>query len=148
MLRLTLCLTLVLSLAACGTRLNPFNWFGNDRSERITVTEQEETPSDPRPLVDQVLSLSVEPVPQGAIVRATGLPPTQGYWQADLVEAERGDNGILYEFRLIAPLEPAAVGTQRSREVIVATELSNFELQSIRTITVTGAQNRRTVSRR
>ena len=36
----TLALALCLSLAACGeSRLNPFNWFGGEREERITVEE-------------------------------------------------------------------------------------------------------------
>jgi len=149
MLRLTLCLAVILSLSACGTSLNPFNWFGNDRAETVTVVDTSED-ADIRPLVAEVLSLSVDPVPQGAIIRATGLPPTQGFWGVDLVESERTERSITYEFRVVppAPAPGAAVSTQRSRELIVATELSTFELSGIRTITVVGAQNRRSVNRR
>jgi len=147
MLRLTLCLTLILSVAACGTRLNPFNWFGGDREERIAVVDTTE-PADPRPLMTEILSLSVESTAQGAIVRVTGLPPSQGYWGADLVETDRTGNAIVYEFRAVPPLDAAAQGTPASREVVVGTQLSNFDLAGIRTITVIGAQNRRTVSRR
>jgi len=147
MLRLTLCLTVILSLAACGTRLNPFNWFGNDREERVTVVETDDD-GDIRPLVTEVLSMSVDAVPQGAIIRATGLPPTQGYWGADLVEVERTDREVIYEFRVVPPLEQRPASTQQSREVIVGTQLSTFELAGIRTITVVGAQNRRSVTRR
>ncbi len=147
MMRLTLLLTLTLSLAACGTFLNPFNWFGNDREERITITETEEV-ADPRPLVAEVLSVSAEAVPQGAIIRATGLPAVQGFWEPDLVLVERTDRSLTYEFRVIPPLGPTRVSTPQSREVVTAVELSNFELAGIRSITVIGAQNRRTTSRR
>lgn len=39
MLRVILALALMTSLAACGTRLNPFNWFGEGREERVRVSE-------------------------------------------------------------------------------------------------------------
>ncbi len=148
MLRVILSLALVTSLAACGnSRLNPFNWFGGDRETRVEAAEAP-TPDDLRGLVTEVIDLSVEPTPQGAIVRATGLPPMQGYWEAELVEVERTETSVTYEFRVFPPPQPTRVSTPQSREVITGTELSNFELRGIRTVTVIGAQNRRTVSRR
>lgn len=150
MLRVILALAVVTSLAACGSRLNPFNWFGGDRETRVAAVEAD-TPvrdADERQLVAEVIALSVEPVPQGAIVRATGLPPTQGYWEADLVEVERSEGSIVYEFRVFPPPAATRVSTQRSREVVTGASLSNFDLQGIRTITVIAAQNRRSVSRR
>ena len=149
MLRVILVLSLMTSLAACGSRLNPFNWFGGDREERISVTETVAGAEvDPRGLVAEVIALSVDPVPQGAIVRAMGRPPSQGYWEADLVEVERTATSIVFEFRVFPPPTPTRAGTPQSREVITGTQLSNFDLAGIRTITVIGAQNRRTVSRR
>ncbi|MBF9060191.1 hypothetical protein HKCCSP123_13480 [Rhodobacterales bacterium HKCCSP123] len=148
MLRVFLSLALVTSLAACGnSRLNPFNWFGGDRETRVEAVEGA-TPDDLRGLVSEVVDLSVEPTSQGAIVRATGLPPMQGYWEADLVEVERTETSIVYEFRVFPPVQATRVSTPQSREVITGTQLSNFELRGIRTVTVIGAQNRRTVSRR
>lgn len=148
MLRALLALALVTGLAACGnSRLNPFNWFGADRETRVEVTE-EATPDDLRGLVAEVVDLAVEPVAQGAIIRATGLPPTQGFWEAELVEVERSDTAIVYEFRVFPPVTPSRVSTQQSREIITGTQLSNFELRGVRTITVIGAQNRRSVTRR
>jgi len=147
MLRVILALAVMTSLAACGSRLNPFNWFGGDRETRVEAAEPE-TQGDLRGLVAEVVDLAVAPVPQGAIVRAMGRPPTQGVWEADLVEGERTDNTIVYEFRIFPPLEAARVSTPQSREVVTGTELSNFDLRGIRTITVVGAQNRRSVSRR
>jgi hypothetical protein len=149
MLRVTLALALILSLAACGSRLNPFNWFGADREERIVAREVvAAAPGDQRQLVAEVVDLAVDPTPQGAIVRAMGRPPVQGFWEAELVEVERSDSAIVYEFRVFPPLRQTREGTPQSREVIVAANLSNFDLAGIRTVTVIGAQNRRTVSRR
>lgn len=149
MLRATLALALILSLAACGSRLNPFNWFGGDREERIAARQVVETePGDQRQLVAEVVDLAVDPTPQGAIVRAMGRPPVQGFWEAELVEVERTDGAIVYEFRVFPPITQTREGTPQSREVIVAANLNNFDLAGIRSITVVGAQNRRTVNRR
>jgi len=149
MLRVILALALMTSLAACGSRLNPFNWFGGEREQRITVTETEAgTPADPRPLVAEVVDLAVEPTTQGAIVRAMGRPQTQGYWEAELIEVERSEGSLVYEFRVFPPLTQTREGTPQSREVVVGANLSTFDLAGVRTITVIGAQNRRTVSRR
>ena len=148
MLRAILALALITSLTACGTRLNPFNWFGGDREERIAVIETEADPQDLRGLVDEVVELSVDPTAQGAIIRAMGRPAVQGYWQAELVEVSRDAGTITYEFRVFPPLTAAPSGTPQSREVLVGAQLSNFDLAGIRTITVIGAQNRRSVNRR
>lgn len=149
MLRVILVLALMTSLAACGSRLNPFNWFGGDREQRIAVAEVETgTPADPRQLVTEVVDLAVEPTTQGAIVRAMGRPPVQGFWEAELVEVERSEGAIVYDFRVFPPLTETRQGTPQSREVVVGANLTNFDLAGIRTITVIGAQNRRTVSRR
>ncbi|WP_284264190.1 hypothetical protein [Roseicyclus amphidinii] len=148
MLRVILSLALVTSLAACGaSRLNPLNWFGGDRETRVETVEAAE-PADLRGLVAEVTALSVEATSQGAIIRATGLPPTQGFWEAELVEVARGEGSITYEFRVFPPVTPARVSTAQSREVITGTQLSNRELAEIRRVTVIAAQNSRTVSRR
>jgi hypothetical protein len=148
MLRLVIVLVVMSSLAACGTRLNPFNWFGGDREERVTVVEDPAVLEDGRRLVAEIVSLDVDPNPQGAIVRAMGRPPTQGYWEADLVEVERTDTALVYEFRVRPPLSATPAGTAPSREIITGLHVSNARLAGIRSITVIGAQNRRTVSRR
>jgi hypothetical protein len=147
MLRVILALTLMTSLAACGTRLNPFNWFGNDREERVSAQEQVDTAADPRALVAEVVDLAIAPTPQGAILRAMGRPPAQGYWDADLVEVERTATTLVYEFRVFPPLTATAPGTPQSRELVTGVQLSSFDLAGIRTITVIAAQNRRSVSR-
>ena len=77
-----------------------------------------------------------------------GVPPTQGFWDAELVQADVDDPSLLaYEFRLIPPLDPSPQGTQRSREILVGTVVSNEELQGIRQVIVVGQRNQRAVSR-
>ncbi|WP_101341260.1 hypothetical protein [Cereibacter azotoformans] len=136
-------LALVLALGACGSRLNPLNWFGG--SEAAPATLAPAAPSGPaqdaRPLMAQVISLDVEPNRGGAVIRAVGLPPTQGYWDAELVARPVQDGVITYEFRALPPPGPAAVSTQASREVTVGAFLSAYQLRSINQITVVAAGN-------
>ena len=90
----------------------------------------------------QVTLLKVEPYPGGAIVRATGLPPTQGYWSAELVAQPLDDQGrLVFEFRVFPPPEPVAAGTPYSRQITVAAALGTIALQGVSTIVVQGASN-------
>ncbi len=148
MLRVTLTLTLCLSLAACGeSRLNPFNWFGGEREERITVTEVER-PADPRPLVAEVTGLAIEPTTSGAILTATALTEAAGHWRPGLVLLSREDGAVTYEFRAAPPQDGASQGTGRSREIVAAVALGQDELRGLRSITVIARTNRRSVERR
>ena len=142
--------TLCVALAGCGgfrqSKLNPFNWFGKSEAREVIVLPEKQ--NDPRPLVDDVLSMTVEPIPGGAIVRARGLTPTQGWWNAELVPLPVDDNGVLvYEFRLIPPPGDTDVNTPRSREVDVAIYVSDYKLDAIREIVVQGANNARSARR-
>lgn len=145
-----LLVTLCLALASCGglrdSRLNPLNWFGKSQAREVIVLP--EKGADARPLVEDVVSMTVEPMPGGAIVRARGLTPTQGWWKAELVPLPLDENGVLvYEFRLIPPLEKTDVNTPRSREVDVAIFISDFKLDAVREIVVQGANNARSARR-
>ncbi len=150
-LPLTAALVALTVLSACGglrdSRLNPFNWFG--RSEPAEqVQTQAAKPADPRALVDQVLTMAVESYPGGAIVRATGLPPTQGYWEAELVARPLDENGVLVlDFHVFPPKAAAGVVNQQSREITVAYNLSDIKLQGISEIVVQGAGNARSSRR-
>ena len=137
-------------LTACGrvrdSRLNPFNWFGRceagaQEPAALPVAE------DYRLLVQQVTVMQVERVPEGAIVRATGLPPTQGWWDGDLVETSFEDGVLTYEFRLTPPLTPKPAVTPKSREVTVASFLSNIRLAEVAQIVVQGEMNARSSRR-
>lgn len=135
---------LLIGLTGCGrvseSRLNPFNWFGSSETEAVVV---EELPSDPRPLVSQVTSLVIEPTPTGAIVRATGLPPTQGWYAAALVPETDGPVGgeMVYVFRAVPPVGQRAVSTVQSRELTVGRTLSAQDLAATRIVRVIGARN-------
>jgi hypothetical protein len=150
MTRLTATLLITLILAGCGgfrdSKLNPFNWFG--RSEEAEKVALPVVPDDPRGLVATVLTLNVEETAGGAIIRATGLPPTQGYWDAELVAQPVDENGrLVLEFRIFPPIERKAVSTQVSREVVVALFLSNIKLDQVSEIIVQGATNARATRR-
>jgi hypothetical protein len=141
--------TLVVALAGCGavrdSKLNPFNWFKKSEPRATIVLEEN---ANPRPLVNTVLTMSVEPIPGGAIVRARGVTLTQGWWKAELVAQDVDENGTLvYEFRLLPPKGQTDVNTQRSREIDVAIFISEVKLGEVREIVVQGATNAR-VSRR
>lgn len=148
---LTLALTAVMVLTSCGgireSRLNPLNWFGGSReaqADEFGVPAKIEA----RPLVDQVVSMSIEQTPYGAIVRATGLSPSQGYYDAELVARPLDENGVLvYDFRMMPPPGPTPAGAPRTREVTVAAHLSKIKLASISEIVVQGAQNARSSRR-
>ena len=148
--RRQLVLGLAVALAGCGaigkSKLNPFNWFKKSEPRETIVLPGEK--SDPRPLVDTVLSMAVEPIPGGAVVRARGVTPTQGWWNAELVPHDLDDKGVLvYEFRLVPPEGRADVNTQQSREIDVAIYLSDAKLEAVREIVVQGAKNARSARR-
>ncbi len=146
MVRALVALTLITVLASCGSmrasKLNPFNWFG--RSQAAQRATDPAMPEDARGLVGEVLTMTVEPLPTGAIVRATGLSPRQGYWDAALVAQPVTEDGTLVlDFRIFPPIEPTDVSTPRSREVTAAIHLSRQKLETIREIIVQGANNAR-----
>jgi hypothetical protein len=153
MTRLITAFALLAFLSACGglrqSRLNPTNWFGKSKQTQ-TVVQAVVKVSDQRPLVSQVISLKADRLPGGAIIRAIGLPQTQGYWKAELVplNGEAPLKGTLtYEFRVAPPPPPQNVGSKPSREVLVGYFISDQKLQGVRRIQVIAQGNRRTVKR-
>lgn len=146
---ITIALAALLTLSACGavrdSRINPFNWFGRSApTETINTAEK----VDPRLLVADVVSLSVEAYSGGAIVRATGRADTQGYWNAELVEVKTDNpEQLVLEFRMLPPLVHGNISTPQSREITAAITLTPSKLEYIRTITVQGANNARATRR-
>lgn len=141
---------LCLLLAGCGgfrdSGLNPLNWFGQSQPKETIVLPEEA--QDTRGLVDTVLTLVVEPIPGGAIVRARGQTPTQGWWQAELVPLPVDDRGTLvFEFRLLPPNADTRTSTPQSRQIDVAIFVSNIKLEPVREIVVQGASNARSARR-
>ncbi len=133
-----------------NSKLNPFNWFGGSKAEQTVAVDSNGIPQDPRPLVQQVTALEVARQQGGAIIRASGLPPTQGWWEADLLPANDGvaEDGVLtYRFVVSQPLESRRSSTPQSRELTAAVFLSDIRLQDVRKIVVQGATNSLSSSR-
>jgi hypothetical protein len=140
-------------LAGCGnfnaSSLNPFNWFGGG-SEAETVLATDGLPADPRPLIDQVSDVVLDRAPGGVIVRATGLPPTLGYWNAALVPADRelrpDENGdIAIDFRALPPVPAQPAGSPSARQIVTGYFLSEQTLRGVRSVTVRAERNARSV---
>jgi hypothetical protein len=151
-MRLPLILLCLAVLASCGfrdSRLNPLNWFGGSQAAQVEPLVPASVP-DPRALVAEVIDMQVDPLPGGAILRATGRAPTQGYWQADLVlrtGPDQDPTAQIYDFRIFPPVTPAAVSTPQSREVTVALYLSDIDLAGVQSISVQAASNARATRR-
>jgi hypothetical protein len=168
-MRKTLSVILIstLTLTACGTvresRINPFNWFGQARSEPIGK-QQNTNPLIPERTgiglfaglrerdaiyvgipFEQVTNLSIERVPGGAIIRATGLAARQGYYAVQLTPANEDElpvDGVLtYRLEGVRPDSNTAVGTVPTREVIAARRLTDQEMAGVRSIRVEGQLN-------
>ena len=108
-------LSLVMLVSACGTRLNPFNWFGGAEAAPPADAQQLPTKADPRLLALQITELKVDPMPV--------------------------DGAMVYEFRVFPPPQQTRVSTPRSRQVTAAVFLSDIRLSTIRSITVQGQTN-------
>jgi hypothetical protein len=144
--RVLLGLGAVALVASCGrireSRLNPFNWFGGSRRRERVADSRPVEAQDPRPLVAEVVSLNVDPYSSGAIVRAKGIPPSQGWWDAELVARPIDENGVLvYDFRVFPPVTETPTGTPMSREITVGISISTVKLDQINEIVVQGASN-------
>ncbi len=146
-MRVTLLASLaaLMLLSACGSRLNPVNWFGPREQAERKVAAESGIPAalaDQRLPVRQVTRAVLEPMPGGVILRATGLPPTQGYWDAELVARPVDENGILvFDFRVFPPVTDQPASTEVSREVVVATFISDIRLAQVAGIVVQGETN-------
>jgi hypothetical protein len=142
-----LAMTLILSGCATISRFNPFGWFGSARSGPAMALPEV---VDNRPLVAQVTRLMIERTSTGAIVRAEGLTPTQGWWAGELVpqtSLRPLDGVIVYQFRIAPPPAETRISTPQSRSVTVASTLTQDQLDAIRQVVVVGAGNQLTVSR-
>jgi hypothetical protein len=147
-------LVMVMTLTACGSavresRYNPRNWFGGASNTEPTLGPTSAY-TDNRALVPQVTDLVVDRAAGGAIVRATGLAPTQGWWDAELVPETTGiplDGVMRYRFVIAQPESPQRQGAPRSRQIVVAAVIQNRVLDFVDRIEVVGAQNTRSTRR-
>lgn len=141
----------VVLVSGCATvrdsRLNPFNWFGSSEETLDPIAVENER----RPLVSEITALVIERTPGGAIVRATALPPTQGWFAPELVAltpfGEPVEGVLSYSFRAVPPETPVRASRPQSRELSAAVFISNAVLDRVRVIQVTGARNSRVARR-
>jgi len=153
-----------LALGACGSVLNPGNWFGRSTSEPIQQVNQ--APANPlipeksssifkrkdnaEPVYvgqpfDEIIDLTIDRVPGGAIIRATGRADRQGSYAVQLtplVEDETPINGVLtYRLEAVKPDQNTPIGTAPTREATAGREMTDQELRGVTTIRVEGVRN-------
>jgi hypothetical protein len=153
--RAGLILGVALVLSGCGgfrdSRLNPFNWFGRSKAgPDLVSSEAGYLANDPRQLVASVTELVVTPTTGGAIINVVGLPPTQGWWDAELVAENFGDpvDGVMtYRFVVFPPPSATRSSTPQSRQVTAGAFLTDIDLQSISEIVVLAETNSRSSRR-
>lgn len=157
-----------LALAACGSSLNPVNWFGNSRSVPVETTAPNTNPLIPDQEgifasrrnaaaiyrgtpIDTVSDLTIDRVPGGAIIRVTGIAAVQGVYDAQLTPAnpeELPEDGVLiYRLEAVQPANPTAVGSPATRQIIVARHINDSLLAQVRSIRVEAVQNARETRR-
>ncbi|PTV97638.1 hypothetical protein C8J27_101755 [Rhodobacter aestuarii] len=146
------------ALSGCGwkdSKMNPWNWFSQEEVTTLAPKEgYPEIANDPRELVATVTKLEIKRTQGGAIVAATGMPPTQGWWGADLLAENDGSpvDGVM-TYRFVAawpnPGSPAGqrISTPESREITAAAFINNVKLAQVKKVVVIGAGNQRAVSR-
>lgn len=158
-------LVVSMTLSACGaireSRINPFNWFGGSREvpadvdpaatgeanplipqRRASLFRRDENIYLGRPL-DQVTELRIERVADGAIIRVEGIAQRADAYDIRLVPKATDRQGELH-FELLGEFPQVTSSTVRlPRPVVVATHLSDQELEGIRRIRVSAARNAR-----
>ncbi|KPN62282.1 hypothetical protein SAMN04488527_10986 [Aliiroseovarius crassostreae] len=144
--------TLVLSLSACSgnASLNPTTWFASSGPKKVALIPVGgfEQDLDRRYLIGQVTRVEAMNSPGGVIVRATGLPPRLGYWDASLEalnEGEPEDGVLTYEFRISEPREHTNSGRPQQREIHVGKFLSHNTLRGVKSIRIIGTRNSKTL---
>ncbi len=126
--------------------------IGGSQSEPLsdsTGDDLQHSNEDIRPRVAEITSLAVEDVTGGAIVLATALPTTQGWFKPELVnDAPDGkpvDGVLSYSFRAVPPRDTQRQSTQQSRVLTAALFVPAARLADVRGIRVNGVLNSRSV---
>lgn len=145
-------LAALVALTGCGSvSLNPLRWFSSGE-DRVVLHPQGgfREDVDYRDLVEQVTFVTAEPNLGGILLRATGLPPRQGYWNGELVSRTNFvpvDGVLELQFRISEPVGSTDVNTPRSREVDVGLYLTRHKLAGVREIKIVGQLNSRSIRR-
>ena len=158
-----------LTLSACSgwrdSRVNPSNWFGSSTPAPVETTSENDAnalvPAAKRTAraflrglkkktrafrLPKLTSCGSTQRPAGAIVYASGTAIRQGAYNARLVRVrseENEKNGVLeYTFRVNYPTYQTPQGSERTRMVSDAVNISAQDLESsIRLVRVVGQQN-------
>ncbi|WP_300584117.1 hypothetical protein [Marivita sp.] len=166
----TLLILATVMLTGCATisesRLNPFNWFGSSEPDPAAadVANAKVNPLIParrasifrddgpevfagRPIAE-VTELLVERRPGGAVIRATGQADRLGPFDVRLIadEAASVDGTLVYDLKALQQPGPRNTNP-RARQVTAGLWITDQSLAGIRTITVRGANNARSVRR-
>ncbi len=165
---LTTALVSALALPGCGggsggSAYNPLNWFGKSRNETVAPEAKNalipqksrfrrERAAPEGVAVAQILALSIEPAAGGAILRVTGLAPTLGAYDVRLVpefdlEIDGPLQTLQYSLKTEYSTRSRPAAPQRSRELTAAVFLSDEDLEGVREIRVSGAENARSIRR-
>ncbi|SLN46350.1 hypothetical protein AQS8620_01914 [Aquimixticola soesokkakensis] len=131
-------------LAGCASvrdsRFNPRNWVDSTpdvvTSDSGAIVLPTLAPRkgyvafvDTRPLIAQMTGLSLQRTQTGAILVASGRVPTQGYYDAELVEIDEGlPNRLTYAFRIRPPSTAMPATSAAQSALNVAVTLSNAQL--------------------
>ncbi len=171
---LTVVLVTGLLVSACGwsgSRLNPTNWFGDSteigepvvddvaavnpllpqQTNRTRLFRRPEAEDLSVP-IQTITELRVEPAASGAIVYTVGLAARQGAYAAALIpdprDGDQESGTLTLTFRVTYPQTQTAIGSDATRTVHAAYNLSVDAVNEVRTIRVVGAENAREARRR
>ncbi|MDX2483365.1 MAG: hypothetical protein QNK42_06860 [Pseudodonghicola sp.] len=167
---LTVLLVSSMLLASCGgwsgSRLNPGNWFGKSRTERVQPVEETNplVPKTRRGMfsrpdkvdmtvpIAEVTELRVEQTSTGVIIYAEGLATRQGPYEVELrpvtTPEEKAEGILSLSFRVVYPAQPTPLGTAFSRTVRAAHSMTKQEISGVREVRVAGESNVRSTRRR
>ncbi len=153
-------LVAAMTLSACGTRLNPLNWFGRSRAEAPRA-EGTANPLIPErsmfqrnrdevylgAAVDQITALRVDRAAGGAILRIEGLAARQGAFDVRVVKDKDAKPGTLsYTLKAVMPVN-RPVGPSSARGITAAKFITDGDLAGVRKFVVNGARNARSTAR-
>ncbi|WP_439123469.1 hypothetical protein [Marivita sp.] len=166
----TLLILATVALTGCATinesRFNPLNWFGSSQPDpaALDVANAEVNPLIPRRRISffrnnqpeafagqpiaEITELLVERRPGGAIIRATGQASRIGPFDVRLMgdEAASADGVLVFDLKALQQPGPRSTNP-RARQVTVGLWITDQDLRGVRTITVRGANNARSVRR-
>ena len=157
--KLGVLVVILVALSGCArvseSKLNPLNWF--DRAPETTAGETvqrkplvpaqaEVTIIDARVLIETLSSAYHEPSSDGAILRATGIAASQGYFNAELVLVDITNGVLTYDFRVEAPTGYDAIGSAASHQITVATAIDSASLRGVRGVVVRGVNESKRLS--